>query len=41
MSPLKEELRKNAGKIHRAFGSLNDQVNYLYGQVKIYFDEYD
>ena len=41
MSPLKEELRKNKGKIHRAFGNLDEQINYLYGHVKIYFDEYD
>lgn len=39
MSPLKEEIKGNPYP-HKAFFSLNDQINHLYGQVKEKFEEY-
>lgn len=39
MSPLKEEIKENPYP-HKAFFSLNDQINHLYGQVKERFEVY-
>lgn len=41
MSPLKEELKRHGQDIHKAFRSLDVQIEFLYPRVKSKFEEFD